>query len=66
MNFSIPTLEGYFGGKGSSGVHQQIINIIPPHDTFVVMIITCSVIVVSIIESEKEKAVPCETTLPAN
>lgn len=34
MHYSIPGLEGYFGGKGSAGVHQQIINIIPPHDVF--------------------------------
>ncbi len=36
MNFSIPGLEGYFGGKGSSGVPQQIINIIPPHETLII------------------------------
>ena len=36
MPFAIPALEGYFGGKGGSGVYQQIINIIPPHDTLVV------------------------------
>lgn len=31
FNFSIPGLNGYFGGKGASNVPQQIINIIPPH-----------------------------------
>lgn len=36
MNFSIPGLDGYFGGKGSSGVPQQIINIIPPHETLII------------------------------
>ena len=36
MNFYIPGLEGYFGGKGSSGVPQQIINIIPPHETLII------------------------------
>ncbi|MDP2687513.1 MAG: DNA adenine methylase [Aequorivita sp.] len=37
MNFTIPGLEGgYFGGKGSSGVPQQIINIIPPHETLII------------------------------
>ena len=36
MNFSIPGLEGYFGGKGASGVPQQIINIIPPHETLII------------------------------
>lgn len=32
----IPELEGYFGGKGGAGVYQNIINIIPPHSTFIV------------------------------
>jgi len=36
MPIIIPELEGYFGGKGGSGVYQNIINIIPPHETFVV------------------------------
>ena len=36
MNYHIPGLEGYFGGKGGSGVVQQIINIIPPHKTLII------------------------------
>jgi len=36
MDFRIKALQGYFGGKGASGVHQKIINLIPPHHTFVV------------------------------
>ena len=36
MNFTVPGLEGYFGSKGSAGVAQAIINIIPPHETFIV------------------------------
>jgi len=36
MSFSIPELQGYFGGKGGSGTYQNIINLIPPHDVFVV------------------------------
>ena len=36
MPINIPELQGYFGGKGGSGVYQNIINLIPPHQTFVV------------------------------
>jgi DNA adenine methylase len=31
----IPGLNGYFGGKGSSGTYQTIINHIPPHDIYI-------------------------------
>lgn len=33
--FKIEQLSGYFGGKGSEGTVQRIINEIPPHHTFV-------------------------------
>ncbi|MFC4218997.1 hypothetical protein [Flagellimonas marina] len=36
MPIKIPELEGYFGGKGGSGVYQNIINLIPPHKRFAV------------------------------
>ena len=28
-------LDNYYGAKGASGVHQLIINLIPPHETFI-------------------------------
>ena len=31
----IPGLENYFGGKGSSGTYQKIINQFPPHDIYI-------------------------------
>jgi site-specific DNA-adenine methylase len=31
----IPGLNSYFGGKGSSGTYQTIINCIPPHDIYI-------------------------------
>ncbi len=36
MSFKVNALEGYFGGKGGSGTYQQIINLIPPHNTLVI------------------------------
>lgn len=32
---TIPGYESYFGGKGSMGAHQFIINHIPPHEVFI-------------------------------
>lgn len=34
--FKLPTIDNYFGGKGSSGTYQQIINEIRPHDVRIV------------------------------
>ncbi|MEM1339797.1 MAG: hypothetical protein AAF634_05620 [Bacteroidota bacterium] len=36
MPIQIPELQHYFGGKGGSGTYQNIINLIPPHNTFIV------------------------------
>lgn len=33
---------------------------------FLIQFFVCFVMLIFVIESEKEKAVPCETTLPAN
>ena len=32
----IPGLTTYFGGKGSAGTYQRIINHIRPHDTLII------------------------------
>tara|TARA_R110000744_G_scaffold225246_4_gene343675 strand:- start:706 stop:1449 length:744 start_codon:yes stop_codon:yes gene_type:complete len=36
MSFIVPGLTSYFGGKGGDGTYQKIINLIPPHKTFIV------------------------------
>jgi len=32
----LPTISTYYGGKGSSGTYQKIINHVRPHDTLII------------------------------